>query len=55
MLRGSMASAVHLATKTEREKGSTWSKLPVSSKRMTARVTDSLVTPHMVAPAATSA
>jgi hypothetical protein len=55
MERGSNASAVHFDTKTPIEKGRTCSREPVSSKRMTARVTDNLVTPVMVAPAATSA
>lgn len=37
------------------ENGSTWLRLPVSSKQITARVTVSRVTPHIVAPAATMA
>jgi hypothetical protein len=52
MLRGSIKSAVHFATRIARENGKTWSRLPVNSKRMTANVTDSLVTPHIVEPAA---
>lgn len=55
MLRGSMASAVHLAQRTATEKGKTWLRLPVSSNKMTGRVTERRVTPHMVAPAATNA
>src|ERR1700743_2652149 len=55
MLRGWTASAVHFAQRTPSEKGNTWSRLPVNSNRMTARVTDSRVTPHIVAPAATNA
>lgn len=55
MLSGSSASAVHFDASTAIEKGRTCSSEPVSSKRMTARVTERRVTPHIVAPAATSA
>lgn len=53
MLRGSIASAVHFDTRTARENGNTWSKLPVISNKMITSETDSLVTPHMTAPAQT--
>jgi hypothetical protein len=55
MLNGSIASAVHFDTSTAKENGRTWSKLPVNSKRIMARVTDNLVTPHITAPAHTIA
>lgn len=53
MLRGSIASATHFDTSTASENGSTWSRLPVISNRMTASVTERRVTPHMTAPAQT--
>lgn len=53
MLKGSIASATHFDTSTARENGSTWSRLPVISNKMTASVTESRVTPHMTAPAQT--